>query len=427
MQDSNIPYKFSSIWAAGATAGFITPIIPATVAGAAASQVLGFPTPTAQPVGAGGTPPNIADFNGLGNYLTAWAQWQQAGAPVFYDAPFSSNIGGYPKGAVLSTASETGAYWISTVDNNTTDPDTGGAGWLWGGRPHVLSVSSSINLPAAQILTIVAIGGNTSYTQTMPAPASFGGSGFLINNYGTASQSFTTATGAFSGPNGNFAATITIAAGSSVNFISDGVNWVTYGLMPAGGWQTFSTINAITSGSGTFTVPDGKVYIKVTCIGASGGGGSSGGGSGGGGGGGGGGYAATYFAVTAGQTFTYSVGMAGTAGVAGAGGAGGATTFGSLIANGGAGGATGASSQNAGGVGGTVSGGLLEYAGASGQNGVNVGGTAVGGAGGAVFGGVGAYFSLTAGYPPAFPGCGGGGAGGGNGAAGYAGLITVEY
>jgi hypothetical protein len=126
---ASLPYKFSVPWGASATTGYITSPVPASSAGANASQALGFPPITAAPVGAGGVPPNVADFNGLGNYITAWLQWLQAGGPVQYDAAFSAAIGGYPLGALLKAASGT-SYWQSTVDGNVTDPDTGGAGWI---------------------------------------------------------------------------------------------------------------------------------------------------------------------------------------------------------------------------------------------------------------------------------------------------------
>src|ERR1019366_10052358 len=94
----------------------------------AASQSLGFPPATSVQPGAGGQAPNIADINGGLNYETLWSQWQQAGGPVGYDATFSTAIGGYPIGAVISAAS-LGGFWLSTADNNTSNPDTGGANW----------------------------------------------------------------------------------------------------------------------------------------------------------------------------------------------------------------------------------------------------------------------------------------------------------
>ncbi|MFL9904287.1 hypothetical protein PQR71_40220 [Paraburkholderia fungorum] len=80
------------------------------------------------PEGSGGVPPFGQDMNGILNQISAWIQWVNAGGPVSYDATFSAAIGGYPKGAWL-TSEAGGSWWVSTVDNNTTDPDAGGAGW----------------------------------------------------------------------------------------------------------------------------------------------------------------------------------------------------------------------------------------------------------------------------------------------------------
>ena len=126
---ASIPYKFTVPWGASAGGSYIN-AIPYTAASPAASQNLGFPPATATPVGSGGTPPNIADFNGGMNYETLWTQWWQAGGPIFYDATFQTNIAGYPLGALIRQATVAGAFWLSTVDGNTTDPDTGGAGWV---------------------------------------------------------------------------------------------------------------------------------------------------------------------------------------------------------------------------------------------------------------------------------------------------------
>lgn len=128
MEASSIPYKFTYAWGAGASAGYITAEIPVSSSGAAASQVFGFPPVTAALLAAGGTPPSIADWNGFGFYTTLWNQWQQAGGPIFYDGTFSANIGGYPKGTLLMATSYDN-LWLSTVDNNTSDPDTGGSNW----------------------------------------------------------------------------------------------------------------------------------------------------------------------------------------------------------------------------------------------------------------------------------------------------------
>lgn len=135
MQDSAIPAKFPVIWASTPDAGTFrtVPTAPPAQLGAASLQK-GFPLATITPIAAGGSWPFGQDFNGILNQITAWQQWAQAGGPMTYDSAFSSAIGGYPKGALLA-ASSLSSVWLSTVDNNTTDPDTGGAGWLaryWG-------------------------------------------------------------------------------------------------------------------------------------------------------------------------------------------------------------------------------------------------------------------------------------------------------
>jgi hypothetical protein len=74
-------------------------------------------------------PPFGQDMNGILNQISAWAQWDKAGGPVGYDATFSTAVGGYPAGAIISAAI-LGNFWFNTVDNNTTNPDTGGANWI---------------------------------------------------------------------------------------------------------------------------------------------------------------------------------------------------------------------------------------------------------------------------------------------------------
>lgn len=76
----------------------------------------------------GGIPPSGLDDNGVKRQITANLRWYSAGMVPKYDSVFSSSIGGYPKGAILQRSDEIG-YWRSTVDDNLTDPDSGGAGW----------------------------------------------------------------------------------------------------------------------------------------------------------------------------------------------------------------------------------------------------------------------------------------------------------
>ena len=129
MKASAIPTKFAEPFAKNAGASYIRTIPITTADPNAASLDLGFPSNTFVSTGAGGAPPDGRDFNGILNMSTSWDQWFSAGGPVYYDATFSGQIGGYPKGAVLSRSGVIGNFWISTVDDNTSNPDSGGANW----------------------------------------------------------------------------------------------------------------------------------------------------------------------------------------------------------------------------------------------------------------------------------------------------------
>lgn len=131
MKIADIPTKFPIPWGNGASAPYINAIPEASQIGVTAGRASltdGFPPVTFDPVNAGGTPPFGGDANGILNQSTSWDRWFSAGGPVRWDSTFSTSIGGYPLGAVVQALIPGGA-WISTTDDNTTNPDTGGAGW----------------------------------------------------------------------------------------------------------------------------------------------------------------------------------------------------------------------------------------------------------------------------------------------------------
>lgn len=130
MDASSVPALFADVWGVNAGTDYIRSIPTTTSDPNAASLDLGFPPNTATAVAAGGSPPDMRDFNGVLNQLTAWAQWQSIGGPNYYNSTQSSAIGGYPAGTILSNVSTIGSYWISSVDNNTSDPDSSGANWI---------------------------------------------------------------------------------------------------------------------------------------------------------------------------------------------------------------------------------------------------------------------------------------------------------
>lgn len=133
MLASSIPVKFALPFAANATGSFSRQVPTASQLGitpGAASMNDGFPPLNFIDTAVGGIPPDGKDFNGILNQISAWSQWQNAGGIVPFDAAFSTAIAGYPKGATIAQTPFSGNLWLSIVDNNITNPDTGGAGWL---------------------------------------------------------------------------------------------------------------------------------------------------------------------------------------------------------------------------------------------------------------------------------------------------------
>lgn len=142
MQSSNIPPKIVKPFANAASGSYVNTIPVNSQTGGRASLADGFPPVTFQPLDNGGVPPFGADMNGILKEITAIQQWQEAGGFFPYDAAFSTANGGYPKGAILLKATNLG-LWQSTVENNTTNPDTGGAGWIdFSAIGYTLSVGS---------------------------------------------------------------------------------------------------------------------------------------------------------------------------------------------------------------------------------------------------------------------------------------------
>lgn len=142
MLSASIPVKFNVPFASMAGGSFINVPIPvSTSTPYYASLDAGFPPDTSTAGGA----PRIQDFNGILNQITAWNQWQQAGGSIPYDGTFQTAIGGYPKGAVIASVATFGLYFLSLVDSNTSDPDTGGANWA----SFYLAKGSFVSAPTA--------------------------------------------------------------------------------------------------------------------------------------------------------------------------------------------------------------------------------------------------------------------------------------
>jgi hypothetical protein len=153
MLRSAVPPSFPIPFASSAGAGFIRAIPQASQIGitnGAASLTDGFPPLNFTPIAAGGVPPFGEDFNGLMNQVTLWNQWQEAGGPIIYNGTFQTAVGGYANGAIVQSAILPGKLWMSSVDNNMTNPDTLGANWT--SPPGVLPTGSPIASFSATVL-----------------------------------------------------------------------------------------------------------------------------------------------------------------------------------------------------------------------------------------------------------------------------------
>jgi len=179
MLKAGLPRRFSIPFASSAGGGLIRNIPQASQIGiqnGAASLTDGFPPLNFQPVASGGVPPFGEDFNGILFQISSWCQWFEAGGPINYDSTFATGgSNGYPQGAIVQSNVVPGDFWMSTADNNATDPDSvSSANWvpdpgrIAPGTP-VPSFSSTVptGFVAANTLTI----GNASSNATGRANA----------------------------------------------------------------------------------------------------------------------------------------------------------------------------------------------------------------------------------------------------------------
>jgi hypothetical protein len=377
----------------------------------AASFTTGFPPLTMTPVAAGGVPPFGQDMNGILFDTTSWARWQGAGGLVEYDATFSTAIGGYPKGAMLKAASGSGV-WLSTADNNTTNPDLGGSGWAAVVPRATAAINANTTLTATNAgMVTIAITANS--TITLPAANAAGGLPISFTFVRTDTSAFVATVQRAGSDTVEGLTSITIPVGGRVTLVSDGASaWrLAASVGGGGGWMQEFTAN------GTFVVPAGVTRVFVRAWGGGGAGNSTSNGDYPGGAGGAGGYGEGVYDVTPGAS------IAVTCGAGGVGAAGGASSFGSHLTagGGGRGGMGSGSGVGAGGTGGTVSGAHFAVPGAQGgpgifyAPGISEGGNGPGSFGGQMVRAVGVGGANIAGSTGTFPGGGGSGGSGGSG------------
>ncbi|HDG0630526.1 TPA: hypothetical protein PFA69_004669, partial [Serratia marcescens] len=153
MQSSSVPKKLSIPFASSGDKQNIPDASQVGIADGRASYQDGFPSLTRTPISAGGIPPFGTDINGVLFDISSAARWSAAGANYKYDASFSTAIGGYPKGAILSNASVDG-LWVNLIENNTTNPDASGAGWDNPLRGRLLKTSIYTNISGQQYVSV---------------------------------------------------------------------------------------------------------------------------------------------------------------------------------------------------------------------------------------------------------------------------------
>lgn len=194
---TNAPAFMNVVWGASAGSPYIHVVpIPSQigVVAGAASYTDGFVPLNATNVLAGGIPPSVQDMNGVLNAFSANIQWHQAGGWYQYNGTFATAVGGYPNKAVLLNAAGTG-FWFNTVDNNLTNPDSGGTGWqtvgalscpwsgLTGSAPNISTFSNNVGYvtaagasAAAPVQTVNGLSG----TVTIPTGLAMNAIGYTV-------------------------------------------------------------------------------------------------------------------------------------------------------------------------------------------------------------------------------------------------------
>ena len=220
MQSSNIPSKIPLPIAYAAGGSYVNPIPTASQIGVVngrASLHDGFPPLTFTPIGAGGVPPFGSDMNGILNEITAIQQWQEAGGFFPYDSTFSTAIGGYPKGAILQAANF-GGLWTNTVENNTTNPDAGGAGWVslaFEGLQAITVTTSDVTVTQLQsAFPVIVVSGTLTGSRNLIFPAIVGE--WIVQNNTSGAYTLTAITASGTG--------VTLTQGQSTYIYGDGTN-----------------------------------------------------------------------------------------------------------------------------------------------------------------------------------------------------------
>ena len=268
MQLSDLPGKISLAFAEDGGRNSIPVASQILVTPGAASYTDGFPPLTRTPISAGGVPPSGLDMNGILYALSITLRWLNAGGGLPYDGTFATdtNVGGYPKGARVLRSDGLG-YWLNTVDNNTTDPESSGsaaAGWvpdISSGVTSVTMTNANVTLTALQYnKPIIVISGTLSGNLNLIFPAMVGKWIVINNTLGAYTVTCKTASGT-----GVVAASAFVAVGDGTNIYAanDGVGVLSLNTMSAGGTADALTATPVPSPRSWFSISGVPFWIRA--------------------------------------------------------------------------------------------------------------------------------------------------------------------
>jgi hypothetical protein len=203
MKAINTPAPIVTPW--GVDAAFIAAIPVASQVSTipnGASLMDGFPVSCFQDPEAGGLAPRGVDFNGILNLLSQSLVWAQAGGQYVYNGTYQTAIAGYPQGALIARTDLSG-WWVNQVDQNTTNPEALGAGWVPLSNPAaplaIALTNANVTLTALQAAALeFTLTGTLTANVELIVPAWIG-TRWIINNKTTGAFTVTVQTAAGTG------------------------------------------------------------------------------------------------------------------------------------------------------------------------------------------------------------------------------------
>lgn len=232
----------------------------------------GFPAINMTAKEAGGIPPFGQDFNGIFYEVTNILRYMQAGGQPTYSSTLSAAIGGYPLGAILLKSNGLG-LWRNAVANNTSNPDSGGTGWIsdvvgnYAGAAVITASSTTLTSTHAGQAFLF----STAYsTCQLPAASSVPGGGtFKIE---TSAGLTLSVTGGSAFQAGSSSVTsLTMPAGTECAAISTGASWWVFGSATApmiGVGQAWQDVASSRAANTTYTNTTGRPICVSAYIGS---------------------------------------------------------------------------------------------------------------------------------------------------------------